>query len=112
MQKMAVWKHDAHKSDHMTCTAPKQTMNMNSNSTRTDGGDTVTNKRKRGDGGSDDVLEQLGEMELDKTDAKDTSISTLPDTLLLHIFRFVLGKDEDYTPRGTVGAIGAIRPFQ
>lgn len=85
---------------HMSCTAPKQTINMNSNSTRTDGGDTVTNKRKRGDDGSVGVLEQLGELELDKTDAKDTSISTLPDPLLLHIFHFILGGEMAYTAKG------------
>mmetsp|Transcript_27492 Transcript_27492/g.43246 ORF Transcript_27492/g.43246 Transcript_27492/m.43246 type:complete len:504 (+) Transcript_27492:31-1542(+) len=73
---------------------------MNSNSTRADGGDTITNKRKRGEDGIFDVLgEQLGEMELlDKTDAEDASLSTLPDTLLLYIFRFVLGNDKAYTP--------------
>lgn len=72
---------------------------MNSNSTRTDGGDTVTNKRKRGDDGTVDALEQLGEMELlDKKSDADTNISTLPDTLLLHIFRFVLGNDKPCTP--------------
>ena len=88
-----------------TCTKhQRRTTNMNSSSSsRTDGEDTVTNKRKRCDNGNsvDEVGEQVGEM-LGETDS-ETSLSTLPDTVLLHIFSFILSQDKAYNPRQLVG---------
>mmetsp|Transcript_1740 Transcript_1740/g.3703 ORF Transcript_1740/g.3703 Transcript_1740/m.3703 type:complete len:529 (+) Transcript_1740:73-1659(+) len=74
---------------------------MNSNSTaRTDGDDNITNKRKRSDGNVGALGEQFGDMLLGEAATKNTndaSLSTLPDSVLLHIVSFVLGRDEAYS---------------
>ena len=77
-----------------------------SSSPRTDGDDTVTNKRKRCDNGGNavgEVGERLGGMDFGVS-AEDISLSTLPDTVLLHIFSFILSNDKVYNPHdGYVG---------
>lgn len=86
------------------------TMNVHS-TPRTDGdGDSVTNKRKRfGDGYYVDALgEQFGHVELLSEVANNNneqlggdangvaSLSSMPDSMLLHIFSFVLGRDKAF----------------
>eukprot|EP00986_Skeletonema_menzelii_P021385 scaffold34354_cov148-Skeletonema_menzelii.AAC.1 len=82
-------------------------MATNNNSPRTDGDDTVTNELERcdDDGNVDALGEQLGEMEMElllgetESATNDTSLSTLHDTVLLHIFSFILAKDKVYSPQ-------------
>eukprot|EP00985_Skeletonema_marinoi_P030809 scaffold34008_cov135-Skeletonema_marinoi.AAC.7 len=83
-------------------TLPSKQINMNSKSTaRTDGDDNITNKRKRSDGNIGAFGEQLGDDtellgEAATKDTNDASLSTLPDSVLLHIVSFVLGRDKAY----------------
>jgi hypothetical protein len=61
-----------------------------SSSPRTDGDDAVTCNDSNA---IDEIGERLGEMELGET-SNHTSLSTLPDTVLLNIFSFILSKDK------------------
>jgi hypothetical protein len=93
---------------------------MNANSTvRTDGDDScVTNKRKRCDDGNVDALgerfgrvELLGEIanneeDLDGGANGGASLSTMPASMLLHIFSFVLARDQaSIRPKPHMGSL-------
>ena len=61
-----------------------------SSSPRTDGDDAVISDDRNA---VDEIGERLGEMELGVT-SNHASLSTMPDTVLLNIFSFVLSKDK------------------
>jgi hypothetical protein len=85
---------------------------MNSNSTaRTDGDANITNKRNQCGRNIDAlglinlaiIIDALGEQfellgEAATKDTNDASLSTLPDSVLLHIVSFVLGRDKADSP--------------
>ena len=65
-----------------------------SSSPRTDGDNAVTCNDRNA---IDEIGERLGEMEFGET-SNHTSLSTLPDTVLLNIFSFILSQNKPYIP--------------